>query len=127
MPRAKSGRGPLQAAGYRPTGNEIPHELGDFSLLLYSGYGKKEALLLNLLTALTAVAGGLLFYFFSGLVANLESFALAFTAGNFIYIASADLMPEFHKEKRTRESALQIALMLFGAAAIWLAARTLGG
>ena len=109
------------------TCHEIPHELGDFSLLLYSGYGKRDALLFNLLTALTAVAGGLLFYFFSGLVANLESFALAFTAGNFIYIASADLMPELHKEKRTRESALQLAIMLFGAAAIWLAARMLGG
>ncbi|MFA6329037.1 MAG: ZIP family metal transporter [Candidatus Micrarchaeia archaeon] len=107
--------------------HEIPHELGDFSLLLYSGYRKKEAIYFNLLTALTAIAGGVLFYFFSGLVANFESYALAFAAGNFIYIASADLMPELHKEKRTRESALQLAAMLAGAAAIWLVARTLGG
>ncbi|MCX6769687.1 MAG: ZIP family metal transporter [Candidatus Micrarchaeota archaeon] len=107
--------------------HEIPHELGDFSLLLYSGYEKKEALAFNLLSALTAVAGGLLFFFFSGAFANFESYALAFAAGNFIYIASADLMPELHKEKRTKESTLQLLLLLAGAAAIWLVARMMGG
>lgn len=106
--------------------HEIPHEIGNFSLLLYSGYTRKRALFFNFLTALTAIAGGLLFYFFSGVVSNFESIALAFTAGTFIYVSSADLIPELHKEKGAKSSGMQLLLMAAGAAVIWLAARLLG-
>ncbi len=106
--------------------HEIPHEIGNFSLLLYSGYSKNKALFFNFLTALTSIAGGLLFYFFSGIVSNFESIALAFTAGTFIYVSSADLIPELHKDKGARNSAIQLLLMLFGAAIIWLAAKFIG-
>ncbi|MFA5929839.1 MAG: ZIP family metal transporter [Candidatus Micrarchaeia archaeon] len=106
--------------------HEIPQEIGDFGLLLYSGYTPGKALAFNLLSALAAVAGGVLFYIFSSSVGNAEEYALAVTAGMFIYIASADLLPELHKEKRTRESAMQLALIILGAAAIWLIARMLG-
>jgi zinc and cadmium transporter len=105
--------------------HEIPQEIGDFSLLLYSGYGRGKALAFNLLSALTAVAGGVLFYFFSGAVENLVPCALAFTAGTFIYIAAVDLLPELHKEKRPKNSALQLALVVAGAAVIWLVAHAL--
>jgi len=107
--------------------HEIPQEIGDFGLLLYSGYSPANALAFNLLSALAAVVGGVSFYLFSSSVGHAEAYALALTAGMFIYIASADLLPELHKEKRTRESILQLVLMLLGAAAIWLVARTLGG
>ena len=103
--------------------HEIPQEIGDFGLLLYSGYSPAKALAFNLLSALAAVVGGVAFYLFSSSVAHAESYALALTAGMFIYIASADLMPELHKEKGTRASALQLFLLLAGAAAIWLIAR----
>ena len=105
--------------------HEIPQEIGDFGLLLYSGYTPAKALAFNLLSALAAVAGGVGFFFFSSYVEHLEAYALAMTAGMFIYIASADLLPELHKEKKARASALQLALMLLGAAAIWMIARTL--
>ncbi|MEK7256521.1 MAG: ZIP family metal transporter, partial [Bacteroidota bacterium] len=105
--------------------HEIPQEIGDFGLLLYSGYSRAKALLFNLISALTAVAGGVLFFFFSGTVAHFESYALAFTAGMFIYIAGADLLPELHKEKRAKSSALQLLFILLGAVAIWLIARYL--
>ena len=107
--------------------HEIPHGIGNFSLLIYSGYEKKKALMLNFLAALSSVAGGLLFYFFAGEVKGLEAYALAFTAGTFIYIASADMFPELHKEKNAKNSIVQLACVLFGAALIWLLARTLGG
>ncbi len=106
--------------------HEIPHEIGNFSLLIYSGYSRSRALFFNFLTALTAIAGGILFYFFSGAVSNFESIALAFTAGTFIYVSSADLIPELHKEKGARGSGIQLVLMAAGAAIIWLAARLLG-
>ncbi|MFA6214439.1 MAG: ZIP family metal transporter [Candidatus Micrarchaeia archaeon] len=107
--------------------HEIPQEIGDFGLLLYSGYSRAKALAFNLLSALAAVVGGVAFYLFSSSVENVEAYALALTAGMFIYIASADLLPELHKEKRARESLLQLALIVLGAAAIWLIARTMHG
>ncbi len=105
--------------------HEIPQEIGDFGLLLYSGYSKARALLFNLFSAVTAVAGGVLFFFFSGAIEHFASYALAFTAGMFIYIAAADLLPELHKEKRARSSAIQLLLMASGALLIWLVARFL--
>jgi len=107
--------------------HEIPQEIGDFGLLLYSGYSPAKALAFNLLSALAAVVGAVAFYFFAPSVEGVEAYALALTGGMFIYIASADLMPELHKEKRTAASALQLLLMLAGAASIWLIARSMHG
>ena len=106
--------------------HEIPHEIGNFSLLIYSGYERRTALLFNFFTALAAIGGGVLFYFFSGAIGHIESYALAFTAGTFIYISSADLMPELHKEKRPGSSLVQLLLMLLGATLIWAMAAYLG-
>ena len=106
--------------------HEIPHEVGNFSLLLYSGYSRRTALMFNFFTALAAIGGGVLFYFFSGAIGHIESYALAFTAGTFIYISSADLIPELHKEKRPKNSLLQLLLLLLGATLIWLMAAYLG-
>jgi len=105
--------------------HEIPQEIGDFGLLLYSGYSRTKALLFNFLSALTAIAGGVLFYFFSGMVSNMEGYALAFTAGMFIYISCADIIPEMHKEKGAKKSMLQLILVLLGAALIFVIATAL--
>lgn len=102
--------------------HEIPQEIGDYALLLHSGYSKSKALFFNFISALTAILGAVLFYFFSGLVANIESYALAFTAGMFIYIAATDLLPELHKEKKLKNSLVQLACILVGAAMIFLIA-----
>ncbi len=98
--------------------HEIPHELGDFSLLLYSGFSARTAAFYNLLSALAAVFGGIAFYYLSGLVSNLQGFALAFTFGNFLYIATVNLVPELHKEPDARKSLIQFLLLLFGIGAI---------
>ncbi len=105
--------------------HEIPQEIGDFSLLLSSGFTVKKALLFNLLVGLTAVAGGILFFYFSNLIANIQSYALAFTAGMFLYIATVDLVPELHKETKISNSIAQLLLILLGAATIWIIATTL--
>jgi zinc and cadmium transporter len=105
--------------------HEIPQEMGDYGLLLYSGYSRAKALAFNFVSALAAVAGGVLFFFFSNSVAHLESYALAFTGGMFIYIAGADLLPEIHKERDAKKSAVQLVLMLLGSALIWAIARFL--
>ncbi len=94
--------------------HEIPQEIGDFSLLIYSGFTRKKALLFNLLSALIAIFGALIFFYFSSFVENLEGLGLAFTAGMFIYIAAADLMPELQKELNVRKSVIQLVSMLIG-------------
>ena len=106
--------------------HEIPQEIGDFSLLLYSGFSVKKALAYNLLSALAAVAGAMLFYYASGVVAGLQAFGLSFTAGMFIYIALADLVPELHKEKGIASAIQQLFLITAGAAAIYFIATYLG-
>ena len=77
--------------------HEIPQELGDFGVLVHSGWKPTAALLLNALSGLTFLAGGLIAY---GLSARLDvSFLVPFAAGNFIYIAAADLVPQFVKQE----------------------------
>lgn len=80
--------------------HEIPQELGDFGVLINSGWKKSRALLFNFLSGLTAVLGGLLVYFVARDF-NVD-FLLPLAAGGFIYIASSDLIPEVkHHDKIT--------------------------
>jgi len=72
--------------------HEIPQELGDFGILVHSGWSVRHALLYNVASALTFPVGGLLAYAFAGQVD--VAVLVPFAAGNFIYIALADLLPE---------------------------------
>jgi len=72
--------------------HEIPQELGDYGILIHGGWKPKKALLFNFFSGLTAVFGGLAAYFLASKINIL--FLLPFAAGNFIYIASSDLIPE---------------------------------
>jgi len=91
--------------------HEIPQELGDFGVLLYSGMKKAKALFFNFLSALAAVLGALLI-----LVLNKDysGFLIPFAAGAFIYIAGSDLIPELHEETGSSNAILQIAVFLLG-------------
>lgn len=94
--------------------HEIPQEIGDFSLLVWGGFSKKRALLFNFLSALTAFAGAILTYFLAPMVPGLVAVLLPLAAGNFIYIACVDLVPEMHKERDTRRSLVQLAVFVAG-------------
>ena len=102
--------------------HEVPQELGDFGVLIYGGLNRSKALLFNLLSALTAVIGGMFAYFYSVHIHNLSSILLPFAAGGFIYIALVDLIPELHKRRKPQEAWLQFAFILLGVAILWLAA-----
>ncbi len=78
--------------------HEVPQELGDFGILVHSGWKPRSALLYNLASALTFLVGGLLAYALSGTVD--VAFLVPFAAGNFIYIASADLIPQITTTER---------------------------
>lgn len=77
--------------------HEVPQELGDFGILIHGGWKKKHALVFNFVSALTIVPAGILTFFLS---ANIDTFfLLPFAAGNFIYIAASDLIPEIKHGK----------------------------
>jgi len=94
--------------------HEIPQEIGDFGVLLYSGFSRKKALISNFLVALTAVLGGIIGYFLSFQIEHLTSYLLPFAAGGFIYISASDLMPEIRKETNLKKSLLSFSIFLFG-------------
>jgi zinc and cadmium transporter len=94
--------------------HEIPQEIGDFAVLVYSGYRKKKALLYNFLSALTAIGGGIGGYFFFEKFENLLPALLAFAGGNFLYIASSDIIPELHREVDLRKSIYSLITFVLG-------------
>ncbi len=94
--------------------HEVPQELADFGVLLYAGYSKKKALLLNFLSALVAVLGAGIGLFLGSRVETFAQWILPFAAGGFLYIAGANLIPELHKECDLRESVLHFIALLTG-------------
>lgn len=94
--------------------HEIPQEVGDFAVLLHAGYTRKRALLLNFLSALTAIVGTCTAFIFVNISNNFITWVLPIAAGGFIYIAVADLIPELHKTKVLRSSLTQIISLVIG-------------
>ena len=94
--------------------HEIPQEVGDFAILLKSGYGKKKAIIYNILASLATVIGGILAYFSLEDLHDKLPYFLALAASSFIYIAVADLIPSLHKKTDIKSSLEQIALIIMG-------------
>lgn len=94
--------------------HEIPQEIGDFGVLLYSGYSKTKALAFNFLISLTAFAGAFLIVIVGSQFEEVTHFLIPFAAGNFIYIAAADLIPEMHKHSTLKKSLLQLLFFAIG-------------
>ena len=92
--------------------HEIPQELGDFGILIHGGWKKTQALLFNFASGLTMVAGGLLAYFASTQI-NIV-YLLPFAAGNFIYIASSDLIPEIKHNKSIWKNIIHFLIFVSG-------------
>lgn len=99
--------------------HEIPQEIGDFGLLLHAGYTRARALLVNFLSALSAVIGVIAIF----LIPGIEEYAaviLAFTAGAFLYIAGTDIVPELHKTRSGVPSILQFFALIIGVVLMFL-------
>jgi len=82
--------------------HEIPQELGDFSVLIHSGYSKKKALLLNFFSALSAVLGGIAGFFAFDQFQQVIPYAVLIAAGGFLYISLSDIVPALHKHKNKK-------------------------
>ena len=100
--------------------HEIPQEIGDFVILLHSGYSKLAALALNLLSSLAMLVGALLAYFTLRAAQEWIGTVLALAAASMIYVAVADLIPGLHRRPELRATAQQVVLIALGVALIWL-------
>jgi zinc and cadmium transporter len=98
--------------------HEIPQEVGDFLILLHSGYTKARALAYNLLSSLATLVGGLLAWFALSSAQTAVPALLALAAANMIYVAVADLIPGLHKRPELRATAQQVLLIGAGIASI---------
>jgi zinc and cadmium transporter len=100
--------------------HEIPQEVGDFVILLHSGYSRARAFALNLLSSLAMVAGALLAYFALQTLQGWIVTLLGIAAASMIYVAVADLIPGLHKRTELKATAQQVLLIGLGVGAIWL-------
>jgi zinc and cadmium transporter len=94
--------------------HEIPHELGNFGVLVYGGFKKSRAVILNFATAIFAILGGIIGFYLYHLTENFISFLIPFSAGGFIYIAASDLIPETRKETNPKKILLNFIILGIG-------------
>jgi zinc and cadmium transporter len=94
--------------------HEIPQELGDFAILLESGYKPDRAFALNLLSSATTLPGAVIAFYSLSALARIVPYVLAISAASFIYIAAADLIPSLHRRATLRSGLQQLVLMTAG-------------
>ncbi len=94
--------------------HEIPQEIADFGVLLYSGLSKKKALVFNFLSAATAILGAFTGVLLFDGISGFSSFIIPFAAGSFIYIAAASLVPELHRTHSFFKTVSQLMAMVLG-------------
>jgi zinc and cadmium transporter len=94
--------------------HEIPHEIGDYAVLVHAGYAPGKAVVFNFLTALLSLAGALVTLALGQAVADFTRLVLPIATGGFIYVAGADLLPELQKETRLQTTLAQLAAMSVG-------------
>ncbi len=107
--------------------HEIPHEVGDFMILLNAGFTKKRAFFFNLVSGMSAVVGGVIGFFVLEAVQSLLPFALMLAASSFIYIALSDLLPEMMRRSSLAKSMPEVGLVLAGVVIAALATGALHG
>ena len=106
--------------------HEIPQEVGDYLILLHSGYSKARALAFNLLSSLATLVGALLAYFALSALTEWIPTLLGLAAASMIYVAVADLIPSLHKRTELRATIQQMLLIGLGVASIVIARALVG-
>lgn len=100
--------------------HEIPQEIGDFAILLDQGMSRKKVLLFNIISAFMALAGAILTFYLRERIEGILPIVLSLTAGFFIYIASSDLIPEIHHERRKGFAFYETSFLLIGVVVVYL-------
>jgi zinc and cadmium transporter len=106
--------------------HEIPQEIGDFLILLHSGYSRSKALLLNFVTGVATLVGALVGYYALSKLGGWMPVLLGFAGASMLYVALSDLIPGLHKRAKIRETAQQVLLIGLGIASVALAGHFVG-
>lgn len=100
--------------------HEIPQEIAEFGVLLYSGFSKIKALFLNFLSATTVILGGIFGFFLRDTIESSIPFVLLFAAGSFLYVGASDFIPEFKQERNLKKSLILSLIFFLGVLLMWL-------
>jgi zinc and cadmium transporter len=100
--------------------HEVPQEVGDFLILLHSGYSKSRAFLVNVLSSMAMIVGGVAAYFALQSVEHWIPSLLGLAAASMLYVSVADLIPGLHKRPELQATLQQVILIALGVATIWL-------
>jgi zinc and cadmium transporter len=106
--------------------HEVPSEVGNFLILLHSGYTRRRALAVNLMCSAAMVVGGLLAYPALSTMQGWIPSLLGFVAASMIYVAVADLIPGLHRRPELRATVQQVLLIALGVATIYLVRLVIG-
>jgi zinc and cadmium transporter len=106
--------------------HEIPQEVGDVAILLASGYSRRRALVLNLVSGASGVLGALLAFAAVEVVPGIRPFVLAFSSASLLYIAMSDLIPNLHRGQVDANGFRQVALIAAGIGTVVLFGRLVG-
>jgi zinc and cadmium transporter len=98
--------------------HEIPQEIGDFAILIHSGYSKSKAIAYNILSSLSTFLGAFVVYFATQMAQGISPYLMAISAGSFIYIALADLVPTRRRPADFKSVVSEIIFILLGIAII---------
>ncbi len=96
--------------------HEIPQEVGDFAILLHAGYSRRQALMLNVLSAAASALGAVAAFVAFDVLPNMLPYFLVLAAASFLYVAMADLIPGLHRGRTDASSMRQIVLIAAGVA-----------
>ena len=99
--------------------HEVPQEVGDFLVLLHSGYARRFAFAINILSSLAMTAGGVFAYFALQTMQQWIPPLLGLAAASMIYVAVADLIPGLHRRPEIRATVQQVALICAGILTVW--------
>jgi zinc and cadmium transporter len=100
--------------------HEVPQEIGDFLIMLHSGYTRRAAFLLNMLSSAAMLVGGVLAYFALQTMQDWVPPLLALAAASMLYVSVADLIPGLHRRPELRATGQQVVLIGLGVGTIWL-------
>ena len=103
--------------------HEIPQEVGDFAILLHSGFSRKRAMVLNVASGAAGIAGSLVGYSMVSVLPHVRPYVLAFSSASMLYIAMSDLIPDLHRGTVDRNSLRQVLLIAAGIGTVMLLGR----
>ena len=106
--------------------HEIPQEVGDVAILLAAGYSRSRALMLNVVSGASGIAGALAAYALVGVVPGVRPFLLALSSASLLYIAMSDLIPDLHRGQIDPNPARQVLLIAAGIGTVVLFEQLVG-